>query len=165
MIRQTLFAAGLILSLPQAHAQVLPLGPAPISYGYFDPAYARAENRQHLGVDLRASAGARVSSPVEGDVVINNTSAADVMQAYMVIRTASGEEHVLGHLSSSLGVGTHVTAGQRIGTVREWPGNSHLHWGKNRKGVAQASKDGWGWGRAPAAATRAQATSRGWVSP
>jgi len=138
-----------------------------ITYGFFDPRYAEGSDpRQHLGVDIRARAGADVFSPVEGEVIINNTAAADVMQAYLVIRTASGIEHVFGHISSTLRARVdRVVVGQRIGTVRDWPGNSHVHHGVNRIGVAQAMRGDWGWGRAPVTATREDAARRGWVSP
>lgn len=132
------------------------------------PAYARTENRQHLGVDFTVGAGGNVYAPVEGDVVVNRTSASDVMQAYLVIRSPQGSEHVLGHISSSLRVGAHVAAGQTVGTVRAWPGQpsrSHVHWGVNRTGVSQAMSGDWGWGRAPVTATRADASRRGWVRP
>jgi len=66
-----------------------------------------------------------------------------------------------------LRIGDHVMPGQEVGAVREWPGQprrSHLHWGVNALGVAQATRDGWGWGRAPITATQADALARGWVN-
>lgn len=168
-MRTAAIALGLLLLVTQVYAQsgrtTLPAGPAPITYGYFDPAYARSENRQHLGVDFRAPRRTPVFAPVDGVIVTNNTSASEVMQAYLVIRTAHGVEHVLGHISSSLVVGAPVTAGQEVGRVRPWAGNSHVHWGVNRTGVAQAMQGDWGWGRAPANATRSDAARRGWVRP
>lgn len=101
-------------------------------------------------------------------MVVNHTSVADVEEAYLVIRTASGTEHVLGHIASNLQVGSHVKAGDGVGTIRSWPGQpgrSHVHWGVNRIGVEQAKRGGWGWGRAPETATRAEAAARGWVVP
>lgn len=146
----------------------LPVGPARISSGYFDSNYPPTENRQHLGIDMLAAVGTPVYAPVSGRVVTNMTSAADVMQAYLVIQGGDGVEHVLGHISSSLAVGANVKAGQQVGTIRSWPGQpgrSHVHWGMNRLGVAQAMTNGWGWGRAPVTASIPQATARGWVNP
>ena len=143
-------------------------GPRPVSSGYFDSNYPPSENRQHLGVDILTPVGTAVYSPVEGDVITDNTGASDVMQAYLVIHAPSGVEHVLGHISSTVRKGAHVKAGQQVGVIRAWPGQpgrSHVHWGINRVGVAQAIRGDWGWGRAPVTATKAEAASRGWVSP
>lgn len=147
---------------------VLPAGPGRISAGYFDRDYLRSENRQHLGIDTLAAAGSRIASPINGEVVTNRTDASDVMQAYLVIRASNGEEHVFGHISSSLNRGDRVRTGDEIGRVRSWPGQSgrsHVHWGVNRNGVAQAMSGSWGWGRAPADATREDAARRGWRNP
>jgi murein DD-endopeptidase MepM/ murein hydrolase activator NlpD len=133
------------------------------TYGFFDPAYAKSEKRQHLGVDLSAKADTDVRSPVDGSVVTNNTAAADVMQAYLVIKAADGE-HVLGHISSALPRGAIVSRNQVVGKVRVWPNNSHVHWGINKKGVSQAMTGNWGWGRAPETATAKEAADKGWVA-
>jgi murein DD-endopeptidase MepM/ murein hydrolase activator NlpD len=131
--------------------------------GFFDPSYAKTEQRQHLGVDISAKAGADVRSPVDGSVVLNNTGVSDVMQAYLVIKSIDGE-HVLGHISSNLKQNDKVTRNQIVGKVREWPGNSHVHWGINKKGVAQAMAGTWGWGRAALTAKIKDATDKGWVN-
>jgi murein DD-endopeptidase MepM/ murein hydrolase activator NlpD len=140
-----------------------PAGPRPISAGFFDPGYAQSENRQHLGVDYTAPAGAAVWSPATGVVVRNRTAAADIMEAYIVIREKNGTEHVLGHISSALREGVEVKRDGSVGTVRDWGRRSHVHWGINRLGVIQAIRGDWGWGRAPVTATKAQARERGWV--
>jgi murein DD-endopeptidase MepM/ murein hydrolase activator NlpD len=147
---------------------LLPVGPGRISSGFFDPQYPRTEHRQHLGADFLAPTGSPVYAPVEGDIVVNNTAASDVMDAYLVIRSGGGVEHVLGHIASGLSARSHVKAGQQVGTIRPWPGQpnrSHVHWGVNRFGVLQAMRGGWGWGRAPEQATRAEAEARGWTAP
>ena len=166
-VRGTMQAASPPARLQPAKYQ-LPVGPARISSGYFDPNYPPAFNRQHLGVDMLSTVGSPVYAPVSGRVVTNMTSAADVGQAYLVIRGTDGVEHVLGHIASNLSVGASVRAGQQVGTVRSWPGEpgrSHVHWGINRLGVAQAMTGDWGWGRALVTATQAQAAARGWVRP
>jgi Peptidase family M23 len=149
-----------------AQTAQLPVGPRPISAGFFDASYPQTEKRQHLGTDFTAPAGTTVFSPISGMIVINRTDATDVMEAYVVIRAQNGVEHVLGHITSPYNVGATVEAGQQIGTIRQWPGQpgrSHVHWGINRLGIMQAMTGGWGWGRAPISATRGQAIARGWI--
>lgn len=148
---------------------VLPIKIQRVNYGYFDPAYWKGETlknrRQHLGVDLRANAGNAVYSPVTGIVITNKTSSTTpVGEAYLVIRAANGEEHVLGHIWSTLNPGARVLAGLQVGTVRTWPNNTHLHWGVNRGKISSVSVGSWGWGRAPYEATAAQAKAKGWVN-
>lgn len=118
---------------------------------------------QHLGVDIAASENSDVRSPVDGTIVSNNTWNPDVNLAYLVIKGDDGE-HVLGHIASTLTAGKSVKRNQVVGRVRPWPGKSHVHWGINTRGVAQAIKGKWGWGRAPLNATVAEATSKGWVN-
>lgn len=132
-------------------------------WGYFDPEYLRDEDRQHLGLDLPADARDPVVSPVTGVVITDKTDNPDTMQAYMVIREdGTGVEHVLGHVRSTVGL-VRVERGKPVATVRDWGERSHVHWGANRLGVAQALNDKWGWGRAPAGATRQKAEARGWI--
>ena len=136
-----------------------------MSAGYFDPAYATEESRQHLGIDIAGEAGSSVKAPISGTVKLNKTDAGDVMQAYLVIRGDNGDEHVLGHITSTLSEGSAVKAGEDVGRIRTWPGNSHVHWGINRKSVAGAMTGKWGWGRAPVSATRSEASALGWKEP
>lgn len=145
-----------------------PVSPLRVNSGYFDPNYPPSEGRQHLGTDLAAPVGARALAPVSGRVAINHTNVSAVMQAFLVIHGNDGTEHVLGHISSDLRIGAMVDMGQLVGVVRAWPGCptcSHVHWGINRIGITQSMWGSWGWGRAPLAATRPQATARGWVDP
>ena len=140
------------------------------SYGYFSTAYATSESRQHLGVDIGASAGSKVYSPVDGLVVEDKTAASDIMKAYMVIRdSATGQEHVLGHVTAVAGKNAKVTRGQEVARVRDWGTNSHVHWGVNTVSIAGAmgwfEEGEWGWGRAPVGVTRKQASGHGWVDP
>ncbi len=131
---------------------------------YFDPEYLRDEDAQHLGIDLPAGSGTRVNSPVAGRIIRNNASnSVPVREAYLVIReTATGYEHVLGHIRSTLAVNRTVARGDQVGTIANWSSNSHLHWGVNRSSVSSAMSSGWGWGRGPRNATRSQASNRGW---
>ena len=133
------------------------------TYGFFDAAYAKSEKVQHLGVDISAKENAEVRSPVDGTVILNNTWASDVMQAYLVIKGPDGE-HVLGHIASAFANGAKVKRNQIVGKVRPWPGNAHVHWGINKQGVAQSITGKWGWGRAPLSASVKDATDKGWVN-
>ena len=133
------------------------------SAGFFDGVYAREQGVQHLGIDISAAENSDVRSPIDGTVVLNNTWASDVNSAYLVIKGTEAE-HVLGHIASTLTPGASVRRNQVVGRVRPWPGNSHVHWGINTKGVLQAIKGRWGWGRAPLNATIRDATDKGWVN-
>lgn len=166
-----------------------PVAGMTLTCGFLDPNYIRtpcrangtqdARNswRQHLGADFRASAGTRVVAPVSGQIVISNASASTPAEAaYLVIRdSATREEHVLGHITSTLRVGATVNRGDPVGSVANWGSNSHLHWGFNvgsvvtamqartpclRDGVTQSCQ--WGWGKAPYEATEQQVRSQGW---
>lgn len=172
----TLLSLAAIAHVGAARAKlewVRPVGGS-VSYGYFDPRYhqgdALSDKRQHLGSDLRGKAGQSVIAPVSGTVVVNNTSVSDIMQAYLVIKdSATGHDHVLGHITSSYRKGQKVEQGQIVGSIRDWGSNSHVHWGVNSVSVESAqgwsSEGQWGWGRAPFAATASQAASRGWIDP
>lgn len=131
--------------------------------GFFDPSYLASEGVQHLGVDISAKPNVDVRSPVDGTVVLNNTWASDINEAYLVIKGPDGE-YVLGHIASNLAAGAAVSRNKVIGKVRPWGGKTHVHFGINRKGVAQAMVGKWGWGRAPYDATAKQAIAKGWVN-
>lgn len=144
----------------------------PVSGGvnapFLSDAYRTEFGKQHLGVDLAASAGTRVVSPVDGLVVLNETARA-ASEAYLVIREPNGVEHVLAHISSDLLAGTSLRAGEEVGRVQLLiegaRDRSHVHWGVNRQGVLAAMGPSWGWGMAPADATRQEAEARGWIDP
>jgi murein DD-endopeptidase MepM/ murein hydrolase activator NlpD len=149
-----------------------------LSSTYFDRNYPRdpkaAPPRQHLGVDLGAPADTRIESPAAGTLIRVHASR-DPAEAYIVIReSATGYDHVLGHVTTTYREGRRVARGEYVARVMSWPGNSHVHWGTNRDGVERAmgvsSRRGWGsgnwgWGRAPVSATRSEASERGWIDP
>jgi len=173
-------AAGLAVPSGSAGASgggwVWPLQNMALSCVYFDPNYPASQSRQHLGLDMALSRGvtkgAVVVSPVEGSVVVNHTGMQYVTeQSYLVIReSATGVEHVLGHIRSNAS-GT-VHRGAPVGVVGDWGTNSHVHWGANMTSVQGAmgvsGKKGWGagdwgWGKAPVTAVRNEAANRGWI--
>jgi murein DD-endopeptidase MepM/ murein hydrolase activator NlpD len=140
--------------------------------GFYDSNYPKRWNAQHSGVDLFSSAGATVRAPVDGHVVMNMQSR-DINNTYVIVQQAGSKtQYVLGHVASNLLKGESVSAGQSIGTVRQWPkqnatdrDNSHVHFGKNVEGRASPEVNRWGWGRAPRSATREELRLHGWVAP
>lgn len=133
--------------------------------------------RQHLGTDFAAPAGSTVVAPVTGKIVLFDarpTRAAG--EAFLVIKDAqTGEEHVIGHISSSLANGADVVKGRPIGSVKDQGRASHVHWGFNlgsvqkaRQHTSRCLRDGtvqscpWGWGKAPYEATESEVRAQGW---
>ncbi len=153
-----------------ASAMRSPLGEATlnISAGFFDTSYPGAWNppAQHLGSDLPAPEGTQVVSPVAGTILLNRTGRADAFEKYLIVRSATGDqEHVFGHINSSLSEGDEVEIGTPLGTIVSAGTGSHVHWGINTAGVLESLGSGWGWGRAPLSATVEQAADRGWIDP
>ena len=142
---------------------------------FFDPNYDK-NVAQHLGTDYKANGGATVYAISDGNVTWTKASSsyADSYNAAVIVEQSNGVQVVYGHITSSLVVGSKVTKGQQIGTVR-YSGNTpsgyhnaHLHMGYNtKKGYAlptTLSNGNWGWGRAPYSTTKDYATTtRGWV--
>ncbi len=140
---------------------------------------SRNEWRQHLGTDFRARAEETVVSPVNGTVVVSHAEASrPAEEAYLVIRDAqTQEEHVLGHVQSSLAVGSVVKKGDPVATVRDQGLNTHFHWGFNTRSVTRAMQYrspclrdnrtqscSWGWGKAPYEASRSDIVGQGWAN-
>jgi murein DD-endopeptidase MepM/ murein hydrolase activator NlpD len=83
----------------------------------------------HDGVDVMSECGTKLVAPEAGKVVFAGSHAA--AGNYLVVRVASGEDHVFMHLQApaSLAKGAQVTAGQELGAVGQ-SGNAsacHLH--------------------------------------
>lgn len=141
---------------------------ATMSDGFFDPEYARDEGDQHLGQDIAAPELTEVVSPVDGVVILNRTDTPDPDQAYLVIRSdATGYEHVLAHIRSSLATSSLVDAGDPVGTIVDAGTAPHLHYGINKLSVAGAIgvRPGWGFGKAPIDAVIDEALAAGWLDP
>jgi hypothetical protein len=133
--------------------------------------------RQHLGTDFSAGKNATVLSPVKGKVVIFDAhTSKPAGEAFLVIRdTQTNEEHVIGHISSTLGVGSLVNKGDAIGKVRDQGTATHVHWGFNIGSVQKAMQKRtwclrdkimqdckWGWGMAPYEAVEREVREQGW---
>jgi Peptidase family M23 len=173
VVGSCLFASASSGSTPQ-YSWGWPLVNFSVGCLYFDPNYPYSQDRQHLGIDLPGTtAGTRVNSPVAGRVITNRSSNSIIVdEAYIVIReSATGYEHVLGHIRSTLSEGRTVARGDQVGTVANWGSRSHVHWGVNRASVSGATgistkrgwgSGNWGWGRAPRGATQTEASNRGW---
>jgi len=96
-----------------------------------------AGGREHQGIDIFAPRGARVVAAAEGWVTSASTNRLGGNVVW--IRTLRGQSHYYAHLDQQLvGAGTHVQAGDQIGTVGN-TGNArttapHLHFGIYRLG-------------------------------
>jgi hypothetical protein len=64
-----------------------------------------------------------------------------------------------GHVQSVLLTGESVSAGSNIGTVREWPGNAHLHLGMSTRLQEES------WGVVSRGATLTELEAQGWLNP
>ncbi len=140
-----------------------------LSAGFLTSADEVRHGSQLLGLELRADAGTPVLSPVSG-IIIGNRTGTDVPadQRWLILRdTASGQEHVFGHLVSPLQPGEEVRAGEQLGEIASGSGGHRLHWGINRLGIWQAvdTAAGWGWEHGPAEADAEQVHARGWIDP
>ncbi len=96
-----------------------------------------AGGREHQGIDIFAPRGTRVVAAAEGWVSSATTN--NLGGNVVWIRTPRGHSHYYAHLDQRLvGAGTHVRAGEPIGTVGN-TGNArttapHLHFGIYRRG-------------------------------
>lgn len=157
-----------------------------VNYGFFDPRYndgeAKADWRQHLGLDLKANTSTPIYAPVKGYIIFNNTQVKNVtpFESYIIIKdVATGFEHVLGHISATrVACGTYpkcsasslVYKGDIVGYPRYMVDKkgrqiTHAHWGVNCSSVSAAKDSVWGWGRAPYSATLVEATGkRRWLN-
>ena len=141
-----------------------------VSHPFFGKAYADSLGVQHLGLDIDAPIGATVVSPVTGTVIVNRTGRDDINNAYLIIRdSATGQEHVLGHIASDLADESTIECGEPVDTIRDWPsdpGNEHLHWGINQGSILGTFvRNVWGFGQGPYTASVADAAGRGWIDP
>jgi hypothetical protein len=139
-----------------------------ISSGFFDPDYPGSWSppAQHLGTDIPSPQGTSVVSPINGRVLLNRTDRSDPFEKHLIVLDIEQEfEHVFGHIDSPLEEGYDVRIGDPLGQIVSAGTGPHLHWGINSRGVLQALGAGWGWGRAPVDASRADADARGWLDP
>jgi murein DD-endopeptidase MepM/ murein hydrolase activator NlpD len=95
------------------------------------------DGREHQGIDIFAPRGTRVVAAAGGWV--SSASTNNLGGNVVWIRTSRGQSHYYAHLDEQLvGAGTHVRAGEPIGTVGN-TGNArtttpHLHFGIYRRG-------------------------------
>lgn len=149
----------------QQPALVSPLANTQVIFGFFDRRFPGFNNGlEHLGVDFSAAAGTSVASICDGTVVSNNTGQTDTVSAVVMV------EHdcppplgrvfaYYGHVQSDLLPGVSVSAGSGIGSVREWPGNSHLHLGLSTRLQEES------WGLVPRGTTLQELEAQGWLNP
>lgn len=114
-----------------------PMSSTTVSYGFKDPNYANAHpGKWHLGTDLTASEGTKVSAVAKGYVVFVLTSGQDtsVVVKHRVTTdqsTTGGPTRDIyvfyGCITPIVGAGSTVVPGQEIGTLRYHSEGSHLH--------------------------------------
>ena len=150
---------------PPASPVVAPLTHLQVMFGFYDRRFPGFNGGQeHTGVDYAAAAGAVVRAICDGTVVSTTTSRADIVSAVLVVAHRCAQPlgtvyGYYGHIHSALVEGDAVTAGAAIGTVREWPGNSHLHLALCRQPAEE------NWGTYPKATTLLGIVGQGWLNP
>jgi murein DD-endopeptidase MepM/ murein hydrolase activator NlpD len=148
----------------QALPLTAPLANTQVMFGFFDRRFPGYNNGlEHLGVDFSASAGTAVAAICDGTVLSNNTTQVDTVSAVVMVEHDCPQPlgrvyGYYGHVLSDLLMGESVSAGSQIGTVREWPGNGHLHLGLSTR----LQEDNWGVVRG---VTLQELESQGWLNP
>jgi murein DD-endopeptidase MepM/ murein hydrolase activator NlpD len=142
-----------------------PLANTQIIFGFFDRRFPGFNNGlEHLGVDFSAAAGATVAAICDGTVVSNNTGQADTVSAVLMVEQECPQPlgrvfAYYGHVQSELLPGMSVAAGSGIGSVREWPGNSHLHLGLSTRLQEET------WGVVARGTSLQELEAQGWLNP
>lgn len=111
---------------------ILPSKPNFGGYGYSDP---EGQGGRHLATDWFAPVGTPVASPVHGRIVRltpdpnpGQRASGQVFGGTLGIRDNDGRLWVMRHIvPGSFKVGQQVTAGQRVGSVKDWGSGSHIH--------------------------------------
>lgn len=108
---------------------------------------ARNPSTPHTGVDFKAIAGTPVYAICDGKVKLDASNREDINSRFLIIEHSncggiSKLYGYYGHIDSIIGgVGSQVRRGQQIATVKNWPGNTHLHFGVSPKFFSY----GWGY--------------------
>lgn len=144
------------LASPLAHLLVI--------FGFYDRRFP-AHNGwlEHAGVDFTAAAGTAVYAICNGTVALARTDNGTVVSAVLVVEHQCPEPlgkvyAYYGHIHSELKGGDAVSAGDGIGTVRDWQSNSHLHFGLSRHLLEE-------WGTYPRGVTLSALEDQGWLNP
>lgn len=164
-VRRTYAPAKSTPKAPAAAVLSAPLTQQHVIFGLYDRRFPGFNNgKEHLGVDLAAPAGAWVRSICDGTVIYNNTSYADIVSSLLVIEHDCPQPLGLvygyyGHVLSERIEGESVMAGDVIGAIKDWAGNSHLHLGLNTQFVEE------NWGVLPMGTTQRDVEALGWINP
>lgn len=148
-----------------AERLIPPLSHLQVIFGYFDRRFPNFNGwQEHAGVDFAASAGSPVFAICEGNVALTRTERPEIMQAFMAVAHQCPEPlgrvyGYYGHIHSNLVEGDVVSAGSVLGTVRDWQGNTHLHFGLSRRLTEE------NWGVHPRGATLQGLQDLGWLDP
>lgn len=142
-----------------------PLKYLQVIFGFFDRRFPGYNGGlEHAGVDFAAAAGTTVYAICDGTAVLTRTDRPEIMLAVLVVEHQCpeplGRVHAYyGHIYSTLMEGDGVSAGDAIGTVRDWQGNSHLHFGLSRSLMEE------NWGVHPRGATLQGLLGMSWLDP
>lgn len=154
------------LCLAQSTQPAPPLQPLPKSNSQCLLGMACAskdKEKLHTGIDYSVLPGTPVYSICDGVVHHDASKKADIWDRFLIVKhNECGGYNTLfgyyGHIDSLIGgVGTIVTKGQHIASVKEWPGqpgNTHLHFGISTRWFPS----GWGY-------QAGDPVSNGWLSP
>jgi murein DD-endopeptidase MepM/ murein hydrolase activator NlpD len=143
----------------------VPLRYLQVIFGFFDRRFPSYNGwLEHAGVDFSAAAGTTVFAICDGTVALTRTDRPEIMSAVLVVEHQCAEPlgkvyAYYGHVHSSLTEGDRVLAGDAIATVRDWGGNSHLHFGLSRRLMEE------NWGVHPRGATLQGLQELGWLDP
>jgi murein DD-endopeptidase MepM/ murein hydrolase activator NlpD len=143
----------------------VPLRYLQVIFGFFDRRFPSFNGwLEHAGVDFAAAAGTTVFAICDGTVALTRTERPEIMLAVLVVEHQCAEPlgkvyAYYGHVHSSLAEGDRVLAGDAIATVRDWGGNSHLHFGLSRQLMEE------NWGVHPRGATLQGLLGMGWLDP
>jgi murein DD-endopeptidase MepM/ murein hydrolase activator NlpD len=121
---------------------------------------SKDKGRLHTGVDYSVLPGTPVYSICDGVVHYDASKRADIWDRFLIVKhnDCGGYKTLFGyygHIDSLVGSeGTKITKGQHIGSVKEWPGNTHLHFGISTRWFPS----GWGY-------QAGGPLSNGWLDP
>ena len=90
--------------------------------------WSQWRGRNHNGQDLGLDVGDPIHSRMNGSVIDAYSSGFGKVGGAVVVKYENGQTGTYGHVTPSVRVGDPVQAGQRIATVANDGGNTHLHY-------------------------------------
>lgn len=87
----------------------------------------RSGGRIHQGQDIGVDPNSPVLASRNGKVIDKYNNYGGHGDA-LIIKYDNGQQGLYGHINAQAKIGDEVKAGQKIGTVYDWGGNTHLHY-------------------------------------